>query len=157
SADGRIIADKILSARLTLLYAPSGVGKSSVLNASTIPTLEGEDCCVLCFDAWAGSDPITAIKDMLAAMAASIGVIEPLAGAPTIAELSRLMTGNGKTLVLVFDQFEEFLVNHANALDPLRKEIAGLVRAQTIDARVLICLREEFLAALEPFRQDILT
>src|SRR5262245_54591148 len=106
SADGRIIADKILSARLTLLYAPSGVGKSSVLNASTIPTLEGEDCCVLCFDAWAGSDPITAIKDMLAAMAASIGVIEPLAGAPTIAELSRLMTGNGKTLVLVFDQFE---------------------------------------------------
>src|SRR5262249_16751519 len=118
---------------------------------------EGEDCCVLCFDAWAGSDPITAIKDMLAAMAASIGVIEPLAGAPTIAELSRLMTGNGKTLVLVFDQFDEFLVNHANALDPLRKEIAGLVRAQTIDARVLICLREEFLAALEPFRQDILT
>ena len=111
----------------------------------------------MCFDAWAGSDPTTAIKDKLAAIAASIGVVEPLAGAPTIAELARLVTGNGKTLVLVFDQFEEFLVNHADALDPLRKEVAALVRTQAIDARVLICLREEFLAALEPFRQDILT
>lgn len=156
-ADGRIIADKVLSARLTLLYAPSGVGKSSVLNANTIPALEDEDCYVMYWDAWAGSDPIAAIKEKLAAAASSIGVVDPLAGAPTIAELARLVTGNGKTLVLVFDQFEEFLVNHANALDPLRKEVAALVRAQTIDARVLISLREEFLAALEPFRQEILT
>jgi len=157
SADGRIIADKILSARLTLLYALSGVGKSSVLNASTIPALEWDDCCVMYFDAWAGSDPAMAIKEKLAAMATLLGVVEPLAGAPTISELARLVTGNGKTLVLVFDQFEEFLVNHADALDPLRKEVAALVRAPTIDARVLICLREEFLAALEPFRQEILT
>src|SRR5689334_13147596 len=31
--DARVIGDKILAARLTLLYAPSGAGKSSVLNA----------------------------------------------------------------------------------------------------------------------------
>lgn len=155
-ADGRIIADKTLAARLTLLYAPSGVGKSSVLNANTIPALEDEDCDVMYWDAWAGSDPTSAIKEKLAAVASSTGVVDPLAGAPTIAELARLVTGNGRTLVLVFDQFEEFLVNHANELDPLRKEVAALVRAQTIDARVLISLREEFLASLEPFRQEIL-
>lgn len=155
--DARIIADKTLAARLTLLYAPSGVGKSSVLNAGVLPALEAEDCCVLYFDGWAGDEPLSAVKERLGAMATAMSVADPLAGAPTLSELARLLTATGKTLVLIFDQFEEFLVTHADQLDPLRKEVAALVRTASIDARVLLCLREEFLAALEPFRQSILT
>lgn len=156
-ADAQVLVDKVLSSRLTLLYAPSGVGKSSLLTAKVMPALEDEDCRVVYADGWSGSDPAGDVKDRLAAVAATSGVVDPMAGAPTLAELARLMTADGKTLVLVFDQFEEFLVNHAQGLDPLRKELAALVRMQAIDARVLISLREEFLAALEPFRAEILT
>ena len=156
-ADAQVLVDKVLSSRLTLLYAPSGVGKSSLLTAKVMPALEDEDCRVVYADGWSGSDPAGDVKDRLAAVAAKSGVVDPMAGAPTLAELARLMTADGKTLVLVFDQFEEFLVNHAQGLDPLRKDLAALVRMQAIDARVLISLREEFLAALEPFRAEILT
>ncbi len=156
-ADAQFLVDKVLSARLTLLYAPSGVGKSSLLRARVISMLETEDCRVLYFDAWAGLDPASALKEKLAEMARSAGVTDPLAGAPTIAELVQLSASDGRTLVLVLDQFEEFLTNHAQQLDPLRKEIAALVRAPSVDARVVISLREEFLAAIEPFRQEILT
>ena len=158
ASDAQVLVDKVLSSRLTLLYAPSGVGKSSLLKASVVPSLEeDEDCRVVYIDGWSGSDPAGDLKDLLAVAAAESGVVDPLAGAPTLAELARLMTADGKTLVLVLDQFEEFLLNHAQGLDPLRKELAALVRMQAIDSRLLICLREEFLAALEPFRAEILT
>ncbi len=156
-SDAQFLVDKILSARLTLLYAPSGVGKSSLLRARVIPSLEDEDCRVLYFDAWAGVEPESALKQKLAAMAISAGIADPLVGAPTLTELARLIASDGKTLVLLLDQFEEFLINHPQELDPLRIELAALVRAPSVDARVLISLREEFLAAIEPFRPEILT
>jgi hypothetical protein len=112
---------------------------------------------VLYFDAWAGIEPASALKEKLAEVARAAGIADALAGAPTIAELVGLSANDDQTLVLVLDQFEEFLINHAQGLDPLRKEMAALVRAQSVDARVVISLREEFLAAIEPFRQEILT
>ena len=156
-ADAQFLVDKILSARLTLLYAPSGVGKSSLLRARVMAALEVEGCRVTYFDAWAGSDPLSALKEKLAELAVSAGVSDPLAGAPTLPELVQLSASDGRTVVLVLDQFEEFLINHAQRLDPLRTEIAALIKAHAVDARVLISFREEFLAAIEPFRQEILT
>src|SRR5262245_2837069 len=55
--DARFLADKIFSARLTLLYSQSGLGKSSLLRALVIPLLEQDDACVVYFDAWSGDDP----------------------------------------------------------------------------------------------------
>src|SRR5688572_20670062 len=86
-ADSQFLVDKVLSARLTLLYAPSGVGKSSLLRARVIPSLEDEDCRVLYFDAWAGVEPESALKHKLGAMAVAAGVADPLVGAPTLTEL----------------------------------------------------------------------
>lgn len=156
-ADAQFLVDKILTARITLLYAPSGIGKSSLLRASVIPSLERDDCRVLYFDSWAGAEPAWELKKALSEIVKSAGISDPLAGAPTLAELVQLTAADGQTSVLVLDQFEEFLINHPSDIDPLRKELAALVRSQSIDARVLISLREEFLAAIEPFRQEILT
>ncbi|MBV8437480.1 MAG: ATP-binding protein, partial [Silvibacterium sp.] len=48
--DANYLKDKIFSARLTLLYAPSGVGKSSILRTLVTPALEEQHAWVRYFD-----------------------------------------------------------------------------------------------------------
>lgn len=156
--DTQFLSDKILSARLTVLYGQSGLGKSSLLRALVIPKLEENDARVIYFDAWSGEEPELALKDALVKVATKLGIPHAGAGSPTLTELARLVDlAEEGSLVLIFDQFEEFLVNHGQRLDPVRKELGALVRATGIDVQIVLSLREEFLAALEPFRQEILS
>ena len=157
--DARLLRLKIISAPLTLLYARSGLGKTSLLRVLTIPDLEKhENCRVIYLDAWSGEQPEKSLYDAIASVAADSGIADPTAGDPTLSELVRLaLSADDRTIVLVLDQFEEFLVNHAGRLDPLRKQLASLVRSRDLNVRVVLALREEFLAALEPFREEILT
>jgi hypothetical protein len=155
--DAELLTDRILASRLTMLYAYSGLGKSSVLRALVIPKLKENGSLVLYFDAWSQEDPCQALKEALVDVAARLGIADPGAGSPSLLDVVRLLgTVATGCVTLVLDQFEEFLIRHAQKLDPLRKEIAAVVRATGCDAAVVFSLREEFLAALEPFRQDIL-
>jgi WD40 repeat protein len=155
--DAQILCDRTLSSRLTILYGQSGLGKSSLLRALAIPKLEEGHARVVYFDSWAQEDPLHALKEELIGLASAIGVTDAGRGSPTLVELVRMLNNvDEQSVVLILDQFEEFLVNHAQALDPLRDELAALVRAPRVDAAVVLSLREEFLAALEPFRQQIL-
>ena len=89
--------------------------------------------------------------------ASELGIPDAGKGSPTVTDIvSRIATVDDRTAILIFDQFEEFLVAHGKQLDPLRKELAALVRASGLDVRVVLSLRQEFLAALEPFRNEIL-
>jgi WD40 repeat protein len=154
--DARLLTNKVFSARLTLLYSQSGLGKSSLLRALVISNLEEQQARALYFDAWTVENPTKALKEAIIKKAEKLGVPDPGAGAPTLAELVRLVTSfDDKSLVLILDQFEEFLVAHGDRLDPLRKELAELVHTSTLDVFILISLRQEFLAALEPFRKQI--
>ncbi len=155
--DARLLTDKIFSARLTLLYSQSGFGKSSLLHSLVIPKLEDEQARTVFFDDWAGEEPLTVLKVQLLHMAEELGISDAAAGAPTITELVRLISSQDDyTLVLVLDQFDEFLFTHGQDLDPVRMEIAELVHATGLDVCILISLRQEFLAALEPFRSQIM-
>ena len=109
------------------------------------------------FDAWAQEDPLGALKDTLVRAAGELGIRDAGRGSPTLTELARILcSSDDRGLVLVLDQFEEFLVHHGESLDPVRSELAALLRAAKLDAAVVLSLREEFLAALEPLRQQIL-
>jgi len=154
--DAAFLCNKVLSSRLTILYSQSGLGKSSLLRALVIPQLE-QDARVIEFHSWSQDDPLSALKEKLAGVAANLGVASPEAGAPTLAELVRLIASEDtRPLTLILDQFEEFLTAHARELDPLRVELAELVRTAHLDAQIVLSMREEFLAALEPFREHIL-
>jgi WD40 repeat protein len=156
--DARFLCDKVLAARLTILYSQSGLGKSSLLHARVIPQLEESGGLVIYFDAWSQEHPIAALKQALSDVASSLGVASPSAGAPTLLELVQLIAmAERRVPVLVLDQFEEFLTTHGQQLDPLRKELAALVRTSRVEVQILLSLREEFLGALEPFRSLILT
>ena len=156
--DARYLCDKILTARLTILYAQSGLGKSSLLKALVIPHLQESTAIVTYFDAWRQDDPTAAIKHLLACEASELGVASPSAGAPSLVQLARLIDSvDHRSVVVVLDQFEELLISRGPRLDTFKKELAALVRAEDLDLQIVLALREEFIAALEPFRQDILT
>ena len=155
--DAQFLTDKIFSAKLTILYSLSGLGKSSMLRTIVIPRLEEENSRVVYFDDWTGDKPADSLKEKLVRLAEKMGIPDPDAGAPTLTELVRLLRSHDdRTLVLILDQFEDFLVSHGQRLDPLRKELSRLVRAGSLDVHVLISLRQEYLASLEPFRKEIL-
>jgi hypothetical protein len=155
--DAGFLKDKIFSARLTLLYAPSGVGKSSILRTLVTPALEEQHAWVKYVDNWAADDPCAALKARLVKFASELGIPDAGEGSPTLTEIvARIATADNRTGILILDQFEEFLVTHGKQLDPLRKELATLVRNSKLDIRVVLSLRQEFLAALEPFRNEIL-
>jgi len=155
--DASFLCDKILTARLTILYAQSGLGKSSLLKALVIPQLEESAAIVTYFDAWRQDEPTAALKQLLINQASQLGVPSPSAGSPSLVQLARLIDSvDQRSVVLVLDQFEELLISHGHRLDTFRKELAALVRAEDLDLQIVLSLREEFVAALEPFRQDIL-
>lgn len=155
--DAGFLKDKIFSARLTLLYAPSGVGKSSILRTLVTPALEEQHAWVKYVDNWTADDPCAALKTRLVKFASELGIPDAGKDSPTLTEVvSRIAKADDRTAILILDQFEEFLVTHGKQLDPLRKELAALVRTSGLDVRVVLSLRQEFLAALEPFRNEIL-
>jgi hypothetical protein len=133
------------------------VGKSSILKTLVIPLLEKEEALAIYFDEWRGEQPAEALKARLVAEATAAGIPSAGAGAPTLTELASLLSSQtNQTLILILDQFEEFLSDQGQRLDPLRRELGALVHAANVDARLVLSLRQEFLAALEPFRYEIL-
>ncbi|MGI9507970.1 MAG: hypothetical protein ACR2QJ_01310, partial [Geminicoccaceae bacterium] len=56
--DARRLTDTIVSAPFSILYAQSGLGKTSLLRTRVIPKLrEEEDCRVFFFDNWRDERP----------------------------------------------------------------------------------------------------
>ena len=71
--DAELLINKIFSSPLTILYAPSGVGKTSLLRTLVMPDLADahtHDACVFYHDSYAEAEPEQAIY---AAMERAIG------------------------------------------------------------------------------------
>lgn len=151
------LINKIYSSPLTLFYGRSGMGKSSLLHAKAIPLMEDNATIVLLFDQWSISQPVEALREDLADCATAHGAIDAASGGPTIPELVRLLSYvSQKTVVLILDQFEELLVWHGDRLETVTEVIASML-SSNLDMHLVISMREEYLAALEPLRGFIPT
>ena len=129
--DASLLRDKVFSARLTVVYGPSGVGKSSILHTLLIPYLEEEAARVIYFDNWTGDDPLLTLKAELVAEAEKLKISEPGAGAPDLIDLVLLLrSADNRTVVLILDQFEEFFT-HGNNPEALRNELGALIEPRT--------------------------
>ena len=104
-----LVVANLLTARLTLLYGQSGVGKSSLLHAGVVPRLrEVADLAVVTFRSW-GGDPVAGLS---AAIWAAAGQERP-AGECSLADTIMGCTQHlGRALVVILDQFEEYFVYH---------------------------------------------
>jgi len=149
-----VVAD-LLTSRLTVLYGPSGVGKSSLLRAAVLPRLRqgdglpagGSRRVVAFVDAW-HDDPARAVLGAVGAAAGADG--DPgAAEVPFDEALAQLMLRTGGILLLVLDQFEEYFLYHGGDDDRLRVGLPRVLARADVRARVLVSLREDALAGLD--------
>lgn len=141
-----IVVANLIAARLTVLYGPSGVGKSSLLRAAVARSLRElpEEPLVVVFSRWS-EDPAAALSEALAEASG-----EADANGSPLEALERAQTG--RDVYLVLDQAEEYFLYHADDGGPGSfAEALPAVLATPLRINVLVSLREDSLAKLDRF------
>ena len=138
------IVANLLADRVTVLYGPSGVGKSSLLRAGVAQQLRHlPEGIVVVHGTWT-DDPVASLVGGIAEAVAGLG---PTAG---LADAVAAATANGGELFLLFDQFEEYFLYHG-ADGPLSVELPELLNRRGLRVNVLIALRDDALSELDAF------
>jgi hypothetical protein len=169
--DTEIIVANLTAARLTLLYAASGVGKSSVLRAGVVPRLRKraeEDhheelgiarSAVAYVREWSSAPMEAAAVEIGRALG---GADPPPNSAPVPSFGANWLRGAMKSagvgvLYLIFDQFEEYLFHHPvdAESDELTSALSEILAARDLDVHVLLSVREDALAQLDRFKGRI--
>lgn len=135
-ADVDLIQSRLWAASFTVLFAGSGVGKTSFLNAKLIPALRNifGASNVLVPRGWARVAPDEAIGVAINTLRAA-SVRSPKGG------------------ILILDQFEEVFQHFPNPdlLKRLGSVLAAFANDPESNLRILLSIREEFLAELTVF------
>jgi WD40 repeat protein len=140
--DSQVIAANLMASRLTVLFGPTGVGKTSVLRAGVAYRLRREAAVrVLVHSSWTG-DPLTGIVEAAGHRGDSLG--DALAAA----------AGTGGELYLILDQFEEYFLYHERDRRFV-EALAEVTRRPGLRVNVLIGIREDALAQLDTFKAVI--
>jgi WD40 repeat protein len=138
------VAANVLANRLTVLYGPSGVGKSSLLGAGVARRLrELSGAPVVVHDSWA-EDPAARLIESVRAECGELGTTAGLVD--TIAAGAQ-QTGE---LHLLLDQFEDYMLYHGLE-GPLSEALPELLRRPGLRVNVLLALRDDALAELDEF------
>ncbi|MGJ5818329.1 WD40 repeat domain-containing protein [Paludibaculum fermentans] len=148
--DLTVILARIFSRRTTLLFAGSGVGKTSFLNAKVAPELERR-YCICAHSAWSAGDPLSCLRDALRSAWSAQGFQCP-DGTSLVGMLPSAHQQLSGTL-FILDQFEEVFQNHRDTpeFDQFVASLCELINTETVEARVIFALREEFLGELSAF------
>jgi Novel STAND NTPase 1 len=151
----------VISSRVTLLYAPSGAGKTSLLNAGLIPALETEGFQVL---------PVARIRPLLvdhapptsAANVYAHGVLSSwgrVSPQTTITEFlaarERVTDSEGfsSARAIILDQFEELFTAYLDRWQqrqPFLSQLTDALRADPL-LRIVLAIREDYLAQLDAY------
>lgn len=168
--DTDIISANLIASRLTLLYGPSGVGKSSVLRAGVVNSLQqrmrenlnqgGEaEFIVVYFNNWK-DDPIPGLLEVVSTAVARADPQLPKGALPpstpqhlleTLQVASSLFNGY---LLVILDQFEEFFLYHGQQEGnySFASEFPQALNAPNLRANFMLSFREDALAKLDFFR-----
>ncbi len=133
-----------------LIYGPSGCGKSSLVKAGLLPRLSN-DVCVVYVEATpdkTASQLLHQIRKRTDGLDPSLGLKETLGGVRTGQGIP-----GGKKLLIVIDQFEQWLDAHARLQGT---ELADALR-QCDGERVqcLLMVRDEFWLAVSRFMREL--
>jgi WD40 repeat protein len=157
------IIGNLRAARLTILYSPSGVGKSSLLRAGVAHQLRelaehqlARRGCAryvpIVFNAWK-DDPV---EDLIAAMECAVRPLLPadvpveLPRASLAAAIAAAAETSGAEPLIILDQFEEYFLYRSEEATERRfvDELAACVGRPELRANFLIAIREDAYAGL---------
>ena len=143
--DTEIVVANLIASRFTVLYGPSGVGKSSLLLAAVARKLRDlpEEPFVVVFSNWS-DHPEHALAAALAASAGLDG-----GDLPDVAERAQAE----RDVYVILDQAEEYFTYHGDA-DGFERALAELVN-RPLRVNVLLSLREDTLARLDRMKGRI--
>ncbi|MGH4010114.1 MAG: PQQ-binding-like beta-propeller repeat protein [Pseudonocardiaceae bacterium] len=172
-----LIVANLTATRLTLLYAPSGVGKSSVLRAGVLPALHHIDddsyadlgvpgAAVAYVSTWRDA-PLETIAAAVSAAVSRVTGAGPVedsgetgANAPTLSVpwlREVLRQSRVSTVYLILDQFEEYFLYHPmdRGEEGLTAELGSILSARDLPVHVLLSIREDALAGLDRFKGGV--
>ena len=161
---------RIMAHPVTLLYSMSGAGKTSLINARLIPDLQSEGCHVLPSARVRGSTgklPPGAIHNIYVFHA--LVSWQDHCDSQTLAKLNsqtitdeltpraKLAEEDDSPLIAVFDQFEELFTAYSSRWKDRREFFEQLSDAlgSLSNLRVLLAMREDFLASLDPYANQV--
>ena len=150
----RILLADVLVSRLVVLFARTGTGKTSLINAGVRPRLEEQDYST--YYVRVSEDPVASARAELE---------NHLGARLTGGTLAELM-GEAQALrprvpgVLFFDQFEEFFIYVKADSEQGRRfiaDVADLCQDPKSDTHIVFSMREEFFHEMNEFREQIPT
>ncbi len=169
--DKEIITANLIARRLTLLYGPSGVGKSSVLRAGVEHQLLEQarqnlakrgtpEFAVVVFNQWRDDPRVYLELEVLKSVASAFNGQPPDSGQmpSDFVEMLRINTERvGGRLLIILDQFEEYFLYHAQEDGPgtFAAEFPRVINDPDLPISFLISIREDALAKLDKFEGRI--
>jgi hypothetical protein len=175
----QIIVANLIASRLTLLYGPSGVGKSSVIRAGAAFHLRQQarevidqgrvpKFIVVVFDSWRDKDPLASlVKSLQDALEASLpaGFLTTQLSPKNLLEGIAGLTVSGNAdkskpavdLLVILDQFEEYFLYHGNedGDGTFAVEFPRLVNNSRLGINFLISMRDDSTTKLDRFKGRI--
>ena len=135
------LTNLVSSSTMVVVHAPSGLGKSSLLNAGLIPALHDEDTMeVVSCRTWR-EDPLAIICDRLSMQGRQEGVFR---------ELRARYRESHRTTVVILDQVEELLrVATTAQTTGLWDELAPIANATLGPATIVLSIRDDYLGGLD--------
>ncbi len=184
-AEREIITANLMASRLTLLYGPSGVGKSSVLRAGVAYHLRKlsqqnliergtPEFVVVVFSSWR-DDPIAGLAAQIQEAVEQALSTQPTSPTSLLTQSKILNEPKGEVpislvqnlqtwsehidgdLLIILDQFEEYFLYHLqeDGIGTFASEFPRAVNRPDLRVNFLISVREDALAKLDRFKGRI--
>ena len=151
--DSRVIADHVASRSITVLYGPSGVGKSSVLNVGLPTALRRRaPWTIVTLRDW--QDPEAIERHAVEALRAALpdGVKNSQRHTRFPRQVVGALRATKQPLLLILDQFEEYFLYPSESHRDAERALGALIAQRRLDMHVLIALRDDFLHLLDRLR-----
>jgi len=157
--ESRTLISMILASRVVLLYALSGAGKTSLLNAAVVPSLEREEFFEVMPPARVRGPGArdSAMNPFVAGVMSHWAELGSADSLPSFLAQLRHMPGPdgfARPRAVIIDQLEEVFTAYPerwSERDALFRQLADAL-AQDPLLRLVLAIREDYLAQLEPIR-----
>jgi WD40 repeat protein len=167
----RIVTSNLRAHRLTILYGPSGVGKTSLLRAGVVHELRSEvltrasadpdqaPFAICTIAAWRDDPLLTLMNATQDAACEALGRSGEARWQPgkSVVRSLRAWTRRVRTLLIVLDQFEDYFLYHPdeNGEGTFAGELPAIVNEPNLRVNFLLSIREDAWAKLDRFKGSI--